>query len=118
QRPPVIRPLPGQVRPTTPTRPTAPTPAAAAPVEAVGEPTLTVEEGPTPGEDTIILNMPNAPLESALDLYATLVDRVLLRPPQLAGGPINLKFDNLTREEAIEAMNAVFALNNISVIPV
>jgi general secretion pathway protein D len=116
QRPPVIRPLPGQVRPTTP--PVRPATPAAAPAEAVGEPTLTVEEGDVPGEDNIILNMPNAPLESALDLYATLVDRVLLRPPQLAGGPINLKFDGLTREEAIEAMNAVFALNNISVIPV
>ena len=64
------------------------------------------------------LNLPNAPLETALDLYSGLVRRVLLRPPTLAGGPINLKFEDLTREEAIEAMNAVLALNNISVIPV
>jgi general secretion pathway protein D len=69
-------------------------------------------------EDLVTLNLPNAPLEAALDLYAALVRRVLLRPPQLTGGPINLKFEDLTRTEAIEAMNAVLALNAISVIPV
>jgi len=72
-----------------------------------------LEEG-----DLIKLNFPNAPLETALELYAGLVRRVLLRPATLAGGPINLKFTDLTREEAIEALNAVFALNGISVLPV
>lgn len=87
--------------------------------DATGEPSMTPEEAAALGEDDLVtLNLPNAPLESALDLYAGLIHRVLLRPPQLAGGPINLKFEDLTREEAIEAMNAVFALNSISVIPV
>lgn len=72
-----------------------------------------LEEG-----DLVTLNFPGAPLETALDLYAGLVRRVLLRPPTLAGGPITLKFTDLTREEAIEALNGVFALNGISVIPV
>ncbi|MGE3312356.1 MAG: hypothetical protein AB7O66_20515 [Limisphaerales bacterium] len=72
-----------------------------------------LEEG-----DLVTLNFPGAPLETALDLYAGLVRRVLLRPATLAGGPINLKFTDLTREEAIEALNAVLALNGISVLPV
>jgi len=72
-----------------------------------------LEEG-----DLVTLNFPGAPLETALDLYAGLVRRVLLRPATLAGGPINLKFTDLTRDEAIEALNAVLALNGISVLPV
>lgn len=64
------------------------------------------------------LFLPNTPLETALDLYSGLVRRVLLRGPQIPGGPINLKFEDLTRAEAIEAMNAVLALNGVSVIPV
>lgn len=87
--------------------------------EGTGEASLTPEEvSQIPDDELVTLNLPNAPLETALDLYASLVRRVLLRPPQLAGGPINLKFEDLTRMEAIDAMNAVLALNNISVIPV
>lgn len=124
---PRIRPLPVQPgnRPTAPGAavPGAAVPGAAVPgaagADAGGEPSMTPEEAAQIGEDDLVtLNLPNAPLETALDLYAALVHRVLLRPPQLAGGPINLKFEDLTRSEAIEAMNAVFALNNISVIPV
>ncbi len=115
---PRIRPFPG-----APNRPGA-TPAAAVPGAAPdaapeGQPSMTPEEAAQISDDDLVtLNLPNAPLETALDLYAGLVHRVLLRPPQLAGGPINLKFEDLTRAEAIEAMNAVFALNNLSVIPI
>lgn len=72
-------------------------------------------------EDTPIpaLRLENMPLEQALDIYAALVGRTLLRPPQLAGGPITLKFQTeMTRDEAIEAFNGVFSLNNIAVLPV
>ncbi len=86
---------------------------------ATGEPNITPEEVARLADDELVtLNLPNAPLETALDLYASLVRRVLLRPPQIPGGPITLKFEDLTREEAVEAMNAVFALNGIAVIPV
>lgn len=89
------------------------------PGEGLGEGSITPEEAAALGDnDLVTLNLLNAPLETALDLYAGLVRRVLLRPPQLAGGPITLKFEDLTREEAIEAMNAILALNSVSVIPV
>lgn len=71
-----------------------------------------------PDDELLQLEANNMALDQALDYYAGLVRRVLLRPPQLAGGPITIKFTDLTREEAIEAFNAVFALNSISVIPV
>ncbi|MBL9138033.1 MAG: hypothetical protein JNK85_19355 [Verrucomicrobiales bacterium] len=123
--PPIVRQFPTRTRPGGPTTLPAVPPAPGAggastnAAEATGEPSMTPEEAAQIGEDDLVtLNLPNAPLESALDLYAGLIHRVLLRPPQLAGGPINLKFENLTRDEAIEAMNAVFALNSISVIPV
>lgn len=65
------------------------------------------------------LRLENMPLEQALDIYAALVGRTLLRPPQLAGGPITLKFQTeMTRDEAVEAFNGVFSLNNIAVLPV
>lgn len=92
---------------------------AEAPQGEEGEPNVTAEEVRAMSDDDLVtLNLPNAPLDTALEIYAGLVRRVMLRPPQLAGGPINLKFEDLTREEAIEAMNAVLALNAISVIPV
>lgn len=87
--------------------------------EGLEEGSITAAEAAALEDDQLVtLNLLNAPLETALDLYAGLVRRVLLRPPQLAGGPINLKFEDLTREEAIDAMNAIFALNGISVVPV
>lgn len=123
--PPIVRQFPTRTRPGGPTTLPAVPPAPGAggastnAAEATGEPTMTPEEAAALGEnDLISVEFPNAPLESTLDLYAGLVHRVLLRPPQLAGGPINLKLENLTREEAIEALNAVFALNSIAVIPV
>lgn len=75
----------------------------------------------TVADDTPIpsLRLENMPLDQALDIYAALVGRTLLRPPQLAGGPITLKFQSeMTRAEAIEAFNGVFGLNNIAVLPV
>lgn len=131
QTPPPIRQTPVQIRPVSPAGqtpgrppglpgavPGAPGAPGAVP-EPGGEPSMTPEEAARLADDDLVtLNLPNAPLESALDLYAALVRRVLLRPPQLAGGPINLRFEDLTRDEAIEAMNAVLALNAISVIPV
>jgi general secretion pathway protein D len=122
--PPIVRQFPTRARPGAGgALPVPPPPGAGGAstnaAEATGEPSMTPEEAAALGEnDLVTLNLPNAPLESALDLYAGLIHRVLLRPPQLAGGPINLKFEDLTRDEAIEAMNAVFALNSISVIPV
>ncbi len=126
---PTVRPIQTRLRGNaTPPGPGAAVPALAAPGSAAGsstnapvegEPSMTPEEAAELSDDDLVtLNLPNAPLETALDLYSGLVRRVLLRPPQLAGGPINLKFEDLTRTEAIEAMNAVLALNNISVIPV
>lgn len=137
--PTTARPIPTRIRPvTSPNAPGGAFPPRTSPIpgqpgslppgglpvpssdgEGTGEASLSPEEvAQIPDDELVTLNLPNAPLETALDLYASLVRRVLLRPPQLAGGPINLKFEDLTRLEAIDAMNAVLALNGISVIPV
>ena len=68
--------------------------------------------------DFVSLHLQGVPIDTALAAYVQLVRRVLLRPATLAGGPITLDFDDLSREEAIEALNAVLALNGISVLPV
>ena len=80
---------------------------------------MTAEEAAQVKEGELVsLEAKNMALDQALDIYAGFVHRVLLKPPQLAGGPISIRFTDLTREEAIEAFNGVLALNAVSVIPV
>jgi general secretion pathway protein D len=72
-------------------------------------------------EETFQLNFPNMPLDQALDIYASYVNRTLLRLTQLAGIPqtITIKTQtNLTKEEAIQALKAVFAMNGLTLIEV
>lgn len=95
--------------------------ASGAPAEGAVQSNLSEEEARNLADDeTTPAQFLNMPLDQALGIFANLQHRVLLKPPQLAGGPINLDCleQPLTRAELIEAMNAVFALNNISVIPV
>jgi len=56
-------------------------------------------------------------LNQVLHVYAELVNRTILRPSGLSCPPIVLESQTaLTKAEAIEALQAVLALNNISVI--
>ena len=56
-------------------------------------------------------------VNDVLKVYSGLVGRTLLRAGQISGGPIVLETQSpLTKTEAIEALQAVLALNGISVI--
>ncbi len=60
---------------------------------------------------------PAVDINQVLDVYADLVGRTLLRPSNLPGGTITLKMETpLTKEETIEALQALLSLNGISVI--
>lgn len=60
---------------------------------------------------------PAVDINQVLDVYADLVGRTLLRPSNLPAGTITLKMETpLTKEETIEALQALLSLNGISVI--
>lgn len=60
-----------------------------------------------------------APLEQVLDYYSDLVHRTLLRPAQLPAASITINTKNdLTAEEAVQALDSVLGLNGIAMIPV
>ncbi|MCW5554129.1 MAG: hypothetical protein KIS67_18480 [Verrucomicrobiae bacterium] len=75
---------------------------------------------PAPGDELIsssIINFTAADLNQVLTIYAELVGRTVLRPATLPGASIVLKAQTpLTRREAIQALDAVLAMNGVSMI--
>lgn len=60
------------------------------------------------------------PLEQFFELYSIYSGRTILRPYQITGGPSGLTLkaqSDLTRQEVVEAMDAVLALNEVTMIP-
>lgn len=101
QIPPVIPRTPGPPRPQIPNHP-APNPNA----------TAQDQETIPPG----LINFEGVPADQVLDVYAQLVGRTLLRAG-LPSASIVLKTETpLTKAEAIQALQAVLALNGIAVI--
>jgi general secretion pathway protein D len=102
-----------------------PVPAAALPpgVAAPGEQlvAITPPAGATngPAEEVVpagTINFPATDLNQVLQIYAELVGRTVLRPTSLPAPTITLKTQTpLTKREAIEAFDAVLALNGITV---
>jgi len=65
------------------------------------------------------INFPATDLNQVLQIYAELVGRTVLRPTSLPAPTITLKTQTpLTRREAIQAFDAVLALNGISIVNV
>ncbi len=65
-----------------------------------------------------MINFPATDLNQVLTVYAELVNRTILRPTSLPAPTITLRTQTqLTRREAIQALDAVFALNGITVVP-
>ena len=92
-----------------------PTPApAAAPADAPAAPTT-----PAPPEEMVpagYINFQGVDVSQVLDIYAQLVNRTLIRGA-VPGAQIILKTQTpLTKTEAIEALQAVLALNGIAVV--
>jgi general secretion pathway protein D len=107
-----------------PTQP--PAPAAPAPTDPAAQtvaPTATpppAAAAPPPEEmiPTGMISWTAADLNQVLTIYAELVGRTILRPANLASAPIVLKAQTpLTKREAIQALEAVLALNGIEMIP-
>jgi len=73
------------------------------------------EEKITPG----LIDFASADIGQVLTIYSKLVNRTILRPATLPTATIVLKTQTeLTRQEAIQALDAVLALNGISMINV
>jgi general secretion pathway protein D len=95
-----------------PSTPPAPGPASAPTTPA---PTAPEEKKITPG----LIDFASADIGQVLAIYAKLVNRTILRPATLPTASIVLKTQTeLTRLEAIQALDAVLALNGISMINV
>ena len=65
------------------------------------------------------IDFPDVPLDQFLDVYAKLVNRTILRAPNLPAAKITLTtVTDLTQSEAIQAFESVLAMNGISVVNV
>jgi len=103
------------------TSPTVPTPGQPKPP---GEITATAAGASTNAspEETLpagTINFPATDLNQVLQIYSELVGRTVLRPTSLPAPTITLKTQTpLTRREAIQAFDAVLALNGIATVNV
>ena len=108
---------------TTTTTPAATTANATIPTLAAGGTSGARTNGLTiaGGDQTIkpgTIQFQNAEMFSVLEFYAALVGRTIIRPANLPNSPISIKAQTeLTKEEAIQALDSVFALNGIAIIP-
>jgi general secretion pathway protein D len=72
-----------------------------------------------PDEATNDIQFPNIDINTFLDVYATEVNRTVLRSPTIGNPSITLKTQRpLTKPELIEAMDTVLAMNGITMINV
>ncbi|MBI5774243.1 MAG: hypothetical protein HZA89_10930 [Verrucomicrobia bacterium] len=109
-----------------PTVPAAPPALPGAPVNAAlapADPATDAAASTNATDDSIIkagtIKFLAMPIEQALDFYADLIGRTVLRPASLPQAVITLKTQNdLTYKEAIEALESVFSLNGISTVMV
>ena len=90
---------------------------------ATNAPTLTVSNtaSATAAPEEMIpagtINFPAADLKEVLKIYSELVNRTILQPANLGSPQITLKTQTpLTKREALQAFEAVFALNGISLV--
>jgi len=113
------------VRPTSPPGVTPPAPTAAQPTPPPAQPLpgpspapATAQTAPPPGAPTgNLLKFNNAPLDVIFDKYQELAQRTILRPANLPGAVTIMTHAELTREEALQALEGALSLNNITLIP-
>ena len=95
--------------PPAPTPPRAPAePGAAAPAAATGARQML--EGP--------INFQGAPLSAVLDFYARLTNRSIISAPNTSSVTIFFRSQtDLTKDEALAALDSVLSINGIAVVP-
>lgn len=72
---------------------------------------------PTGGEKQLQLNFRDSPLEQVLDMVAELLGKTIIKSPGISA-TITLKSQSrLTVEESLQAIEAVLAMNNITLVP-
>jgi len=124
-----VTPAPAPVaRPGSPAVPAAPTGTVTpmpAPLVTVPQPAAVpglAAATNAPAEETIapgMIDFRQADLNQVLDIYSLLVNRTILRPATLPAPTVTLKTQTLlTKKEAIQALDAVLALNGITMINV
>ena len=95
-----------------------PAPAPSVPLSAQAAPAATnalTEETIAPG----MIDFRQADLNQVLDIYSSLVNRTILRPATLPAPTVTLKTQTLlTKKEAVQALDAVLALNGITMVNV
>lgn len=104
--------------PAVPPAPGAPTPAVSAGAATPKAGAGSKERKPTDVFQAGYINFQNMELLQALDFYAELIGKTVLRPGTLPNTQITLKTQTeMTREELVQALDSVFALNNVAIIP-
>ena len=77
----------------------------------------TTESTSAGGEKLISLNFRDAPLDQVLTFYSELTGRTLIKSPGI-NGTITLRGQTrLTQSEALEAIESVLAMNNVTMVP-
>ena len=98
-------------------------PAGAPPAAAVGTNSLTAAAGArkSPGDEPLpegMIDFRGADISQVLEIYSMLVNRTLLRPTTLPTASIVLKTQGqLTVREGIQALEAMLALNGVTMVP-
>jgi general secretion pathway protein D len=114
--PPPVRTLP---RPGVAAHGMPPPPPSAAPTPPPLQPSpAPASARPAPSDQPVIdFEFQGAPITAILDWYSRLTGRSIISAPNLTA-QINFRSQSkLTREEAIEALDSVLAINNIAAIP-
>lgn len=77
-----------------------------------------IEPAPSPGRGNLLqLNFRDSPLDQVLAFYGELTGRTMIKAPGI-NATINLRSQTmLTREEALEALESVLAMNNVALVP-
>jgi general secretion pathway protein D len=97
--------------------PAAPAPGLPAPDQTDGVPAPAAVAAPEEMIPQGMIDFRAADINQVLDVYSDLVKRTILRPTALPAPTITLKTQTaLTKKEAIQALDAVLAINGISMI--
>jgi general secretion pathway protein D len=107
-------------------RPGAGTPGSPSMAAPMTPPTMGANPVPTSAggvqpveEATNVIEFPSVDINTFLDVYASLVGRTILRSPTIGNPTITLKTQKpLTKTELIQAMDAVLAMNGITMLNV
>ena len=108
-----------QVTPTPPDATEAPATATpSAPAPTVPGPRVTPQTPPPgPGDNVGIIDFQNAPLQALLDLYSRFTNRSVILAPGVNAIVTFRSQVELTRDEALQAMDSVLAVNGLSLLP-